>query len=432
MKSYNDIAKEVLRRRDEQIALAAKKRAAAVKCGSVIACFCVVAISGFFAVNNSYITKSVVDTPTDSVTFNTVDPESGDDPISAYVTTESNTLPDPESVSTDESSDVQSESNDTSDTTPPQTDPVTIAPPVTRPEPPVPDTPGTAEPPSTKPEPPETTDPPTSDTEPPETTPGTTEPPSTKPEPPVTNEPTPNDTEPPVTGDTGDYNPPDTDMWPNDTAPEPNDTAPPTFDTAPNDTEPNDTDVEPPVTGSPANPPSRPEDPTPPNFWDPSFGDGGFSDVGGSMMGTASVDYITKADLFYILYFYYSHDFVTEEPIFEDVPMGRWYSESITWAAKKGIVYSVPSNNGPYLDPFDYVKRQDLACYLYALVGSPEVIGSIEDYPDFEKVEDYAVTAMAWCIENGILTDIGGELSPLSKVTLSKFKIMFDKFWYIR
>lgn len=413
MKSYNDIAKEVLRRRDERLALAAKKRAAFVKTGSVVACFCVVAISGFFAVKNDYITRSVVDT---QPPLNTVAPQNGDDPISAYVTDEKDTT-DSDSISdttTDPvSSDPQSESDDTT------TDPITVIFPDTEPEPPVTDTPGTSEPPSTRPEPPEATDPPTSDTDPPETTPGTSEPPSTEPEPPVTDPPVtePPVTKPPVTEDTGIFDPPDTAPEPNDTTPAPPVTDPPV--------------TEPPVT-DPPRPPSRPEDPTPPNFWDPSYGGGGFSDIGGSIMGPASVDYITKADLFYILYFYYSYDFVTEEPIFEDVPMGRWYSESITWAVKKGFVYSVPSNNGPYLDPFDYVKRQDLACYLYALAGSPDVIGSIEDYPDFEEVEDYAVTAMAWCIEKDILSDFGGKLSPLSKVTLSNFKVIFDKFLYIR
>lgn len=410
MKDYNEIAREVLRRRDERLAAAAKKRAAVVKTASTIACFCIIAFSAVVAVKLDYINKSVVESVDSN--FNTVDPENGDDPISAYVTDEKDTT-DSDSISdttTDPvSSDPQSESDDTT------TDPITVILPDTEPEPPVTDTPGTSEPPSTKPEPPETTDPPTSDTDPPETTPGTSEPPSTKPEPPVTDPPVtdPPVTDPPVTEDTGIFDPPDTDMWPTDTAPEPNDTTP-----------------APPVT-DPPRPPSRPEDPYPPDFWDPPFS-GGFTDVGEGGGSLASVDYITKADLFYILYFNYSYDFVTEEPIFEDVPMGRWYSESITWAVKKGFVYSVPSNNGPYLDPFDYVKRQDLACYLYALAGSPDVIGSIEDYTDFEKVEEYAVTAMAWCIENGILTDIGGKLSPLSKVTLSNFKIIFDKFLYIR
>ena len=96
------------------------------------------------------------------------------------------------------------------------------------------------------------------------------------------------------------------------------------------------------------------------------------------------------------------------------------------------IVYSVSSNSGPYLDPFDYVKRQDLACYLYAFAGSPEVNGSIEDYSDFEEVEEYAVTAMTWCFENDILSGIGGKLSPLSKITLSAFKDILDELWYIR
>lgn len=407
MKDYNEIAREVLRRRDESLAAAAKKRAAIIKTASTVACFCLVAFSTVVAVKLDYVNKSVVETVDRN--FNTLDPENGDDPISAYITDTTEPFQSTDSSATDTDSSSQSESNasidsatdttypadpDPRDTETERREPVTIAPPEDRPEPP------------------ESTDPPSTDR--PETTVPTDTSTSNTTTPPET-------TKPPVTE-------------PNDT--EPNDTEP--GDTVPNDTEPNDTepnDTEPPVTdwpvaGSPDSP-NRPEDPYPPDFWDPPFS-GGFTDVGEGGGSLASVDYITKADLFYILYFYYSYDFVTEEPIFEDVPMGRWYSESITWAVKKGFVYSVPSNNGPYLDPFDYVKRQDLACYLYALAGSPEVNGSIEDYSDFEEVEEYAVTAMTWCFENDILSDIGGKLSPLSKVTLSNFKIIFDKFLYIR
>jgi len=411
MKDYNEIAREVLRRRDERLAAAAKKRAAIIKTASTVACFCLVAFSTVVAVKLYYVNKSVVETVDRN--FNTLDPENGDDPISAYITDTTEPFQSTDSSATDTDSSSQSESEDgidsaTDTTYPADTDPrdteterrepVTIAPPEDRPEPPE-----STNPPST--DRPETTVPTdtsaSNTTTPPETTkPPVTEPPVTEP-----NDTEPNDTEPPVT------EPPVTD---------PPVTAPPVTDPPV---------TEPPVTDSPR-PPSRPEDPYPPDFWDPPFS-GGFEDIGGSIMGPASVDYITEADVFYMLYFYHSNDYVTEEPIFEDVAMGKWYSEAITWAAKNGIVYSVSSNSGPYLDPFDYVKRQDLACYLYALAGSPEVNGSIEDYFDFEEVEEYAVTAMTWCFENDILSDIGGKLSPLSKITLSAFKDILDELWYI-
>ncbi len=402
MKSYNDIAKEVLRRRDERLALAAKKRAAFVKTGSVIACFCVVAISGFFAVNNSYITKSVVDT---QPPLNTIDPESGDDPISAYVTDESDTTDkDTESDTTTDpvSSDTQSESDDTT------TDPITVIPPDTEPEPPVTDTPGTSEPPSTRPEPPETTDPPTSDTEPPETTPGTSEPPSTKPEPPVTDPPVtePPVTKPPVTEDTGIFDPPDTDMWPTDTAPEPNDTAP-----APPVTEPPYYDPYPPY-GDPVYPGLE---------WEGGYNDMGFASV-------SSADQVTKADFFYLLYYKNVDVRVESDTVFEDCSVKDWFFEPVYWASQNGILDPVPSNSGEYFNPFSKVSLQDIACYLYALAGSPKTNTSIETYDDFDKVSSYAVTAMTWCVEQGIITDTNNYLSPLSNIYLSELEKMFTAF----
>ena len=131
---------------------------------------------------------------------------------------------------------------------------------------------------------------------------------------------------------------------------------------------------------------------------------------------------VTKADLFYILYYFYAYEDVDEEQVFDDVRLHRWYSEPITWAAKSGIVYSVPENNGKYLDPFEVVTYQDLACYLYSLAGSPQVTGSIESYVDFNEVSEYAVTAMTWCVENNVIPSNGRKLCPLSQLYLSVFE----------
>ena len=459
MKDYNEIAREVLRRRDERLAAAAKKRAAAVKTASAVACFCIVAFSAVVAVKLDYINKSVVESVDSN--FNTVDPENGDDPISAYISETVEPYDSSENSVNSVNSDIPFESNENSDhftdttripdTEPEERDPVTIAPPVVRPEPPQTendppesdsgsdsrDTGKPAE--TTKPKPPVTKPsdttgrkPPVSDTEessrpkPPATEPPVTEPPVTEPpvtEPPVTEPPVtePPVTEPPVT------EPPVTEppvTEPPVTEPpvtEPPVTEPPVTEppvTEPPVTEPPVTEppvTEPPVTEQPR-PPSRPEDPEPPDL----FGSGPSGpSSGNSQLQSQSVDYVTKADIFFVLYtFCVSHstsDGVVTEQVYSDVPLDRWYSESIAWAFQKGITHSVPANIGPYLDPFAHLERQDLACYLYALAGSPNVSGSIEDYSDFDEVESYAVDAMTWCIEKDILCVERGKLLPDSR-----------------
>ena len=144
MKDYNEIAREVLRRRDERLAAAAKKRAAAVKTASAVACFCIVAFSAVVAVKLDYINKSVVESVDSN--FNTVDPENGDDPISAYISETVEPYDSSENSVNSVNSDIPFESNENSDhftdttripdTEPEERDPVTIAPPVVRPEPP--------------------------------------------------------------------------------------------------------------------------------------------------------------------------------------------------------------------------------------------------------------------------------------------------------
>lgn len=62
MKSYDEMTKNVLKRRDEALILLAKKKKRYIKTASVIVCFGLVALIGFLAVKNQF-PNSIVDTP---------------------------------------------------------------------------------------------------------------------------------------------------------------------------------------------------------------------------------------------------------------------------------------------------------------------------------------------------------------------------------
>ncbi|MGI5973854.1 MAG: S-layer homology domain-containing protein [Oscillospiraceae bacterium] len=54
---------------------------------------------------------------------------------------------------------------------------------------------------------------------------------------------------------------------------------------------------------------------------------------------------------------------------------------------------------------------------LWRLAGSPEPSGTLEAYSDADSVADYARSAMAWAVENGILNGENGALMPDSPAT---------------
>ena len=63
-------------------------------------------------------------------------------------------------------------------------------------------------------------------------------------------------------------------------------------------------------------------------------------------------------------------------------------------------------------NPMASITREQLAAMLYRYAGSPAVTGSLSAYPDAGEVSDWAVDAMVWATEEGIINGMGGKLSP--------------------
>ncbi len=79
------------------------------------------------------------------------------------------------------------------------------------------------------------------------------------------------------------------------------------------------------------------------------------------------------------------------------------------WAMERGITDG--SN------PQAPASRQQMVTILWRLAGSPEPSGTLEAYSDADSVADYARSAMAWAVENGILNGANGVLMPDSPAT---------------
>ena len=90
---------------------------------------------------------------------------------------------------------------------------------------------------------------------------------------------------------------------------------------------------------------------------------------------------------------------------FTDVAEGVWYTNAIEWCAKNGLA----SGKGEGIfDPNGNVTRQELAMFFYKLAEfqgkDMEQLADLGTYPDGDTVPDWAKTALAWCVDAGIIS----------------------------
>lgn len=82
-----------------------------------------------------------------------------------------------------------------------------------------------------------------------------------------------------------------------------------------------------------------------------------------------------------------------------------WYEAGQQWAVENGI------SDGTSLD--QNLTREQLITMLWRYAGSPVIEMGLGDYRDCDSVSSWAVRAMAWAVNAGIITGAdGGTLAP--------------------
>ena len=95
--------------------------------------------------------------------------------------------------------------------------------------------------------------------------------------------------------------------------------------------------------------------------------------------------------------------------IFYDVPNDAYFYEAVKWAVGKGITTGVGGN---LFAPEDPCSRAQIVTFLWRAAGSPEPRGTTAGMSDV-VLGSYYEKAVAWAIENGITTGTGeGKFSP--------------------
>ena len=115
---------------------------------------------------------------------------------------------------------------------------------------------------------------------------------------------------------------------------------------------------------------------------------------------------------------------------FADVAEGAWYADAISWAASEGIV----SGYGDTFGPNDPITREQLAAILYRYAQNEGYKTSqsgkgTEGYLDASSISSYAVKAMDWAVNAGLLSGKGNNtLAPTAGATRAEVAQIFMNF----
>ena len=124
--------------------------------------------------------------------------------------------------------------------------------------------------------------------------------------------------------------------------------------------------------------------------------------------GTATI----RAELAIMLYRMAGSPKVTATTTFTDLE--DYYRTEVTWAQSEGVV---TGRTATTFDPRSPISRQDLVTMLYRMAGKPETSGSLKGFNDAGQVADYALPAVRWAVENGILQGSYGSIDPNGSAT---------------
>ena len=122
---------------------------------------------------------------------------------------------------------------------------------------------------------------------------------------------------------------------------------------------------------------------------------------------------------------------MTYRGYFPDVAKGQFYTDAVEWAASNGIITGYEDSG--LFGPADPVTREQLAVLLYRFASGQNYValeeGSLESFPDGNRVNAFAAGAMRWGVGTGIIRGYGdGSLSPQNTAERAVCAAMIRRF----
>lgn len=141
----------------------------------------------------------------------------------------------------------------------------------------------------------------------------------------------------------------------------------------------------------------------------------------------------TRAQIAVIFYRMEGSPAVEGENSFTDVVRGSgtaWFYDAVTWAQKNGIMGGYSNSS---FAPNDPITREQLAAIFYRYAqykGYDTTQGgmAIREFDDYESISDYAMGAMAWAVNTGLVKGDSNLLYPKGTATRAELAALFHRF----
>lgn len=116
---------------------------------------------------------------------------------------------------------------------------------------------------------------------------------------------------------------------------------------------------------------------------------------------------------------------------FKDVSQGAFFTDAVMWASENGIVTGYTDGSGNF-GSNDKITREQLATMLYRFAEKMglDTSNTIDSgtFPDGNKVSDFAIEGIEWCLGSGIITGDGGNINPGGNVNRAVCATMISRF----
>lgn len=141
----------------------------------------------------------------------------------------------------------------------------------------------------------------------------------------------------------------------------------------------------------------------------------------------------TRAQIAVIFYRMEGSPAVEGENSFTDVVRDSgtaWFYDAVTWAQKNGIMGGYSNSS---FAPNDPITREQLAAIFYRYAqykGYDTTQGgmAIREFGDYESISDYAMGAMAWAVNTGLVKGDSNLLYPNGTATRAEIAAMLHRF----
>lgn len=141
----------------------------------------------------------------------------------------------------------------------------------------------------------------------------------------------------------------------------------------------------------------------------------------------------TRAQIAVIFYRMEGSPAVEGENSFTDVVRGSgtaWFYDAVTWAQKNGIMGGYSNSS---FAPNDPITREQLAAIFYRYAqykGYDTTQGgmAIREFDDYESISDYAMGAMAWAVNTGLVKGDSNLLYPKGTATRAELAALLHRF----